>query len=90
METLLFENAEDKKQALLQFHHAVQQQYSINIKNIYTGIVTKGLQEIEVTSALNLNREITTGLKSLSMAAKDVLLSQHDAAAVEELPGFIR
>jgi phosphate:Na+ symporter len=90
MEALLFDTTDDKQQALLQFHHAVQQQYRSNIQHIYAGIVTKGLQEIEVTSALNLNREITTGLKSLSMSAKDVLLSRQEAAAFEELPGFIR
>jgi len=90
MEVLLFETSDDKQQLLLQFHHDVQQQYRGNIKNIYAGIVTKGLQEIEVTSALNLNREITTGLKSLSMAAKDLLLSKEEASAFEELPGFIR
>jgi phosphate:Na+ symporter len=91
MEALLFDDpTEDKQQALLQFHHAVQQLYRSNIKKIYSGIVTKGLKEIEVTSALNLNREITTGLKSLSMAAKDLLLNDTDAAAFDELPGFIR
>lgn len=89
MEMMLFEPADDKKQSLLRFHHAVQEQYQANVKSIYAGIIASGLQEIEVTSALNMNREVTTGLKSLSMAAKDILLNEEEAASLEDLPGFI-
>jgi phosphate:Na+ symporter len=90
MERMLFETSQNKAADLLSFYTDVQQHYSQNIRHIYTGIVTEGLQEIEVTSAINLNREITTAFKSLTMAAKDVLLDEKEAAAFEELPGFIR
>lgn len=90
MERMLFETSANKAADLLSFYTQVQQHYSLNIRHIYTGIVTEGLQEIEVTSAINLNREITTAFKSLTMAAKDLLLDEKEAAAFEELPGFIR
>jgi hypothetical protein len=90
MENMLFEKSANKAADLLSFYTDVQKHYSINLSHIYSGIVTEGLQEIEVTSAINLNREITTAFKSLTMAAKDVLLVENEAAAFEELPGFIR
>ncbi|HSC52619.1 MAG TPA: Na/Pi symporter [Phnomibacter sp.] len=90
MEQLLFTHDANKHDALMDFHRELQLQYRGNIKTIYGGIVTSSLREVEVTTAMNLNREITTGLKSLSMAAKDVLLDEQQAEDFEDLPGFIR
>ena len=48
------------------------------------------LNETEISTIINYNRELYTAYKSLILAVKDLLVPEKEAAAFEELPGFIR
>jgi phosphate:Na+ symporter len=48
------------------------------------------VNETEITTMLNFNREIFTGFKSLVFAVKDFLLDKEQSKQFDDLPGFIR
>jgi phosphate:Na+ symporter len=90
LEKTLFNHPRAPAEMLMQLFVSVQQQYRDNMGYIYQSIVNTGLSEVELSSVMNLNRELTSAYKSLTLAAKDLLLTAEQAAPFEEMPGFIR
>jgi hypothetical protein len=90
LDLLLFEPGNSKASALMESYRQVQQQYHDNISLIYTSMVDHPLPELDISSVLNLNRELTTALKSLTISAHDLLLKEEERSMFDELPGFIR
>ncbi|MBL7721813.1 MAG: hypothetical protein JNK98_07460, partial [Chitinophagaceae bacterium] len=48
------------------------------------------VNESEITTLLNFNREIFTAFKSFVFGIKDCLFNREQAKYFDELPGFIR
>lgn len=64
--------------------------YTDELRHLYKQGTIDHLSETEISTIINYNRELYTAYKSLLLAVKDMLLPEKEAAAFEELPGFIR
>lgn len=63
--------------------------YLQTLQAIYADAGRKEMNEVEISTILNFNREVITGCKSLALACKDLLLSPEAASELEDLPAFI-
>jgi phosphate:Na+ symporter len=75
---------------LLLLYRKVQTEYAAGLKKIYEKDDEVQLSAIEISTLLNLNREMITAHKSVIYALKDYLLLAEKADYFDELPGFIR
>ncbi len=89
IEKMLFAPNEQNANLLLDLYALVQSRYRHHLGLIYQQISTQQLTEIDVSSAINFNRELTTAFKSIVLASKDLLLNDTEAAFYDAIPGFI-
>ena len=80
----------DKKAAYFEQLADLMNQNQINyerfLKEIYRRIEKKQLSDLEISTLLNVNREIYNANRSLILAAKDVLLTQEEAVTFNVIP----
>ncbi len=69
-------------------YHELQIGYTENLSKLYKDVVT--LNEIEISTLINFNRELYSSFKAIMWAVKDYLLTKEQAIYFSELPGFIR
>jgi phosphate:Na+ symporter len=82
--------AEKNFELLENLHAAITNGYTLALKKLYNNNFRQHLNEVEISTLLNFNREMYTGCKSLLFAVKDYLLNAEQAGHFDELPGFIR
>ena len=87
---LLKEDKQDNAKELAAIYKSVTSEYTATLQHLYKDGTAGNVNETEITTMLNFNREIFTGFKSLVFAAKDYLLDREQAKHFDELPGFIR
>lgn len=75
---------------LIALHRTIVKGYTEELSHLYKQGTIEQLSETEVSTIINYNRELYTAFKSLILAAKDLLLTEAEAASFDELPGFIR
>jgi len=75
---------------LIQLYKQIIQQYTHELQELYRQSSIEHLNETEISTIINYNRELYTAYKSLLLAIKDLLLNEQEAAQFDELPGFIR
>lgn len=80
----------DQVQALTVIYHTVTTGYTETLQLLYKNSVSKSVNEIEISTLINFNRELYTFFKSTVYGLKDYLLSPAEAAYFDSLPGFIR
>jgi phosphate:Na+ symporter len=90
VQELLKENKEDKAKELTEIYRSVTSGYTATLQHLYNEGTAGKVNETEITTMLNFNREIFTGFKSLVFAVKDHLLDKDQSKQFDELPGFIR
>jgi phosphate:Na+ symporter len=71
-------------------YRSVTSGYTTTLQHLYKEGTAGNVNETEITTMLNFNREIFTGFKSLVFAAKDHLLDKEQSKHFDDLPGFIR
>jgi phosphate:Na+ symporter len=76
--------------ALVALYREMIKGYTEELSHLYKQGTIDHLNETEISTIINYNRELYTAYKSLILAVKDLLLPEKEAAAFEELPGFIR
>ena len=64
--------------------------YSESVDRLYRENLAKKVNEIEISTLLNFNRELYTAYKSMWFGLKDFLLTTQEAEQFDALPGFIR
>jgi phosphate:Na+ symporter len=64
--------------------------YSITLSSLYKEPLAAKVDETEISTLINFNRELYTSYKSILFAAKDYLLSEKEGEYFEGQPGFIR
>ncbi len=64
--------------------------YTSTLKQLYKEGFAESVNEIEITTLINFNREAFTACKALVFGIKDYLLDRKQAAYFDDLPGFIR
>ena len=90
VQELLKEDKENDAQEFTAIFKSVTSGYTTTLQHLYKEGTAGNVNETEITTMLNFNREIFTGFKSLVFAAKDLLLDKDQSRQFDELPGFIR
>ena len=83
-------NREDNLKTLTGLYENITRNYSDVLNKLYKENIQYHLNDIEISTLINFNREIFTVYKSFIFALKDFLLDANEAARFDELPGFIR
>lgn len=87
---LLQQKTEQTAATLIQHYKQIIERYTHELQQLYRQSSIDHLNETEISTIINYNRELYTAYKSLLLAAKDLLLNEQEAAQFDELPGFIR
>lgn len=87
---LLQQKTEQTAATLIQLYKQIIEQYTQELQELYRQSSIDHLNETEISTIINYNRELYTAYKSLLLATKDLLLNEQEAAQFDELPGFIR
>ncbi len=88
---LLKESDKNRSFELLsELYNNIQLVYAEKLSHIYHDHLSNQLNEIEISTLLNFNRELITSHKSMIFSLKDFLLTRQQALYFEEQPGFIR
>ncbi|MBK8496369.1 MAG: hypothetical protein IPL50_16225 [Chitinophagaceae bacterium] len=64
--------------------------YAESLQALYKDSLANRVNEIEISTLINFNRELYTFFKSTLFGLKDYLLSPKEAEYFDNLPGFIR
>ncbi len=76
--------------SLIGLHRNIVKGYTDELSHLYKQGTIEQLSETEISTIINYNRELYTAFKSLILAAKDLMLTDAEAASFDELPAFIR
>ena len=90
VQALLKDNKQGAGEELIAIYRSVTSGYTNTLQHLYKEGTAGKVNETEITTMLNFNREIFTGFKSLVYAVKDHLLDNDQSKHFDELPGFIR
>lgn len=90
IQELLKEDKQDNSKELTDIYRSVTSGYTTTLQHLYKEGTAGHVNETEITTMLNFNREIFTGFKSIFFAAKDRLLDKEQSKHFDDLPGFIR
>jgi phosphate:Na+ symporter len=74
---------------IVRLYHALQTGYTEKLSNLYKDEYSQ-LNELEISTLINFNRELYSTYKALIWAVKDYLLDKKQSLYFSELPGFIR
>ena len=66
----------------------IQNNYTEALNNFYTEAQTSKVENIDITTVINFNRELFTSNKAMLMAIKDSLLDEKQAADFNEIPVY--
>jgi len=75
---------------LTALYHSVTGNYTATLQQLYKDSTADNVDETEITTLLNFNREIFTAFKSFVFGVKDHLFDKEQSRYFDELPGFIR
>lgn len=87
---LLVEDTPALKDKLATLYRSVIKDYTSVLQHLYREGTAGHVNETEITTMLNFNREIFTAFKSVLFAIKDFRLNKEQSMYFEDLPGFIR
>ncbi len=73
-----------------ELYRSITSGYTYTLQHFYKEGTAKHVNETEITTLLNFNREIFTGFKSLVFSIKDHLFDREQSKEFDEQPGFIR
>jgi phosphate:Na+ symporter len=90
IQELLKKDKPDHTNELSEIYKSVSAGYNTTLRQLYKEGTAGKVNETEITTLLNFNREIFTGFKSFVFALKDHLLDKEQSRHFDELPGFIR
>lgn len=66
----------------------IQNNYTAVLNNFYTNAQNTAIENIDITTIINFNRELFTSNKAILMAVKDSLLDEKQAAEFNEIPVY--
>lgn len=81
---------EEDFEAITSLLKNVQSGYQLAVKELYSPGFAEQLNDEELSTLFNFNRETYTAFKSILFALKDLLLNDEEARQFDEMPGFIR
>ena len=66
----------------------IQESYSFSLNNFYKEAQNAPIEDLDITTVLNFNRELFTSNKAMLMAVKDFLLEEKEADDFNEIPVY--
>jgi phosphate:Na+ symporter len=75
---------------LVTVYNDITNGYTATLEQLYREGVSDKVNEIEITTLINFNREAFTSCKALAFGIKEYVLKHDEAAYFDDLPGFIR
>ena len=66
----------------------IQDNYSLSLNNFYKEAQNAPIENLDITTALNFNRELFTSNKAMLMAVKDFILKEKEANDFNEIPVY--
>lgn len=87
---ILLAAPESRFALLTRLYRDISEAYAQNLSQLYQEPSVKLLNELEISTLINFNRELYTSFKSMIFGLKDFLLSPAEADYFDDLPGFIR
>lgn len=75
---------------MTRIYQSMQQDYTKSLQELYREGMESRVNELEISTFINFNRQVFTAFKSILFALKDYLLTPEEADYFDELPGFIR
>jgi len=67
---------------------SIQTNYTSALNNFYTEAQNAPIEDIDITTVINFNRELFTSNKAMLMAVKDFLLQEKQAEGFNEIPVY--
>jgi phosphate:Na+ symporter len=83
-------DVENCLQELTLLYHSITSGYTSTLESLYKDSVANKVNELEITTLINFNRELYTSFKSILFGLKDYLLTAKEAEFFDTQPGFIR
>lgn len=83
-------NADKNFETITGIFKSTQEGYTQSLEELYKEGMDKHVNQVEISTLINFNREMYTAFKSFVFALKDYLLEPEKADYFEDLPGFIR
>jgi phosphate:Na+ symporter len=84
------ENGINYFEELAAVYQSVTAGYSASLQSLYKESLANRVNEMEISTLINFNRELYTSFKSVLFGLKDYLLTSKEADYFDALPGFIR
>ena len=84
----LMEKTKPDFEKLQSIHTQIQDNYSFALNNFYKEAQNATIEGLDITTALNFNRELFTSNKAMLMAVKDFLLDEQEANDFNEIPVY--
>ncbi|CAN5624690.1 Na/Pi cotransporter family protein [soil metagenome] len=75
----------DRFQAI---YNEIETNYNSSLEDFYTAAQQSSIESIDLTTALNFNREFFTSNKAMLMSVKDYLLDEKEGEAFNEFPVY--
>lgn len=73
---------------LREIYNEIQENYSAALNNFYRDVRHAPIQDRDITTVINFNRELFTSNKAMLMAVKDLLLEEKQAGDFNEIPVY--
>lgn len=80
----------ERFEQIVSSYQGLQTRYAVQITQLYHPALALRVNQVEISTLLNFNRELYSGFKAMVWAVKDLLLTGQEADYFSELPGFIR
>lgn len=71
-------------------YRSVTEEYSETLREIYKEGWGTHLNDTEISTLINFNRELSTAHKSIFIAVKDYLMDSRSSSELDNMPGFIK
>lgn len=73
---------------LKELFNVIENNYSSSLNNFYTEAQKENIENIDITTIINFNRELFTSNKGMLMAVKDIILKEKEAEEFNEIPKY--
>lgn len=83
-------DGERNLESITRLYHGIQEGYTKSLQELYKEGIARHLNELEISTLINFNREMYTAFKSFVFTLKDYLLNVREADYFDQVPGFIR
>ena len=88
LNTLMEQKTKPDFENLKTIFTGIQDNYSSSLNNFYKEAQDAPIEDLDITTALNFNRELFTSNKAMLMAVKDFLLEEKEAEDFNEIPVY--